>query len=157
MVTDDDGSYVNGDVNEFDSHLVIDENKTRSRPQLRFPQWFSGMGKRLLLSGIVAATTLGSFMWGFHFSVIAGAMLFVDDYFHLSALWHEVIVSLTIAGATIGAATAGELSDKLGRRKALMISAVLYAVGAVVMGMAFSHIFLVIGRTVVGLAIGMYT
>ena len=70
---------------------------------------FSKIRKHLCLSGIVVATTLGSLMWGFHFSVIAGAMLFVDDYFHLSTVWHEVIVSVTIAGAAIGAATAGEI------------------------------------------------
>ena len=117
---------------------------------------FSRIRKHLCLSSIVVATTLGSLMWGFHFSVIAGAMLFVDDYFQLSALWHEIIVSVTIAGATIGAVIAGELSDKLGRRRALMISAVLYGIGSVVMGSAFSQLFLVIGRTVVGMAIGMH-
>lgn len=109
------------------------------------------------IGAVVIASALGGILWGFYLSVIAGAMLFIDDYFHLSALWHEVIVSVTIAGASIGAVTAGALSDKLGRRKVLMISAVLYGVGGVVMAVAFSQTFLVIGRTLVGLAMGKFT
>ena len=105
-------------------------------------------------AGVVTASAFGGISWGFYLSVVAGAMLFVDDYFHLSALWHEIIVSVTIAGAAIGAVTAGALSDKLGRRKVLMISAVLYGIGGAVMAVAFSQVFLVIGRTFVGLAMG---
>ena len=108
------------------------------------------------IGGVVVVSALGGISWGFYLSVIAGAMLFVDDYFHLSALWHEIIVSVTIAGAAVGAVTAGALSDKLGRRKVLMISAVLYGMGGAVMAAAFSQVFLVIGRTFVGLAMGKF-
>ena len=113
-----------------------------------------GTRQQRYLSWIVATLALGSILWGFNVTVISGAMLFVDDYFNLSSLWHGVVVSVTIAGAAIGAVTAGALSDKFGRRRVLMISAVLYGVGAVVLGVAFSHLFLVIGRTLVGLGIG---
>jgi len=113
-----------------------------------------GTRQQRYLTWIVVTLALGSLLWGFNITVIAGAMLFIDDYFHLRALWHEIIVSVTIGGAAIGAVTAGALSDKLGRRIVLMISAVLYGMGAVVMALAFSQLFLVIGRTVVGLAIG---
>ena len=106
------------------------------------------------IGGVIVASGLGSISWGFYLSVIAGAMLFVDDYFHLSALWHKIIVSVTIAGGAVGAVTAGALSDKLGRCKVLMISAALYSIGGAVMAAAFSRVFLVIGRTFVGLAMG---
>lgn len=113
-----------------------------------------GTRQQKYLSWIVITLALGSLLWGFNVTVIAGAMLFVDDYFHLSALWHEIIVSVTIAGAAVGAVAAGALSDKWGRRKVLMVSAVLYGVGAVVLAAAFSQLFLVLGRILVGLAIG---
>ena len=106
------------------------------------------------LSWIVITLALGSLLWGFNVTVIAGAMLFVDDHFYLSALWHEVIVSVILAGAVVGAVAAGTLGDNFGRRKVLMVSAVLYGVGAVVLAVAFSQLFLVIGRVLVGLAIG---
>lgn len=108
------------------------------------------------IGGVVIVSALGGISWGFYLSVIAGAMLFIDDYFHLSALWHEIIVSVTIAGAAIGAAGAGSLSDRFGRRKVLMISALLFGVGGAVMAVAFSQVFLVIGRTIVGLSMGKF-
>ena len=107
------------------------------------------------VNGIVATSSLGSFLWGYNFSVIAGAMLLIDDHFNLSVLWHEAIVSVLVGGATVGAAIAGTLNDKFGRWKVMMLSAILYLVAAVVMALAFSEILLVIGRTIAGLALGM--
>ena len=106
------------------------------------------------IGGVVLVSALGGISWGFSLSVIAGAMLFIDDYLDLTALWHETIVSVTIAGAAIGSVTAGTISDVLGRRKVLMISSVLCGIGSAVMTAAFSQVFLVIGRTIVGVAIG---
>ena len=107
------------------------------------------------VNGIVAISSLGSFMWGYSFSVIAGAMLFIDDHFHLSVLWRETIVSVLVGGATFGAGIAGTLNDKFGRWKIMMTSAILFGISAVIMALAFSEVFLVIGRTIAGLALGM--
>ena len=107
------------------------------------------------ITGIVATSSLGSFLWGYKFSVIAGAVLLIDDHFNLSVLWHEAIVSVLVGGATVGAAIAGTLNDKFGRWKVMMLSAILHVVAAVVMALAFSEVFLVIGRTIAGLAIGI--
>ena len=112
--------------------------------------------QRRYIAGIVATSSLGSFLWGYNFSVIAGAMLLIDDHFNLSVLWHEAIVSVLVGGATVGAAIAGTLNDKFGRWKVMMLSAILNVVAAVVMAFAFSETFLVIGRTVAGFAIGIY-
>ena len=107
------------------------------------------------VNGIVAISSLGSFIWGYSFAVIGGAMLLIDDHFNLSVLWHETIVTMLVVGATVGAAIAGTLNDKFGRWKVMMTSAILHIVAAVVMALAFSEVFLVIGRAVAGLALGM--
>ena len=106
------------------------------------------------INGIVATSSLGSLIWGYHFSVLAGAMLLIDDHYNLNVLWHEVIVSVLVAGATIGAAVAGWLSDKFGRWKMMMCTAVLYGVGAIIMATSFSKFCLVVGRGIAGLALG---
>ena len=135
-----------------------EESRCNQRERQLKPQWCCGAIFRdsttKWIGGVVIASALGGISWGFYLSVIAGAMLFVDDYFSLSVLWHEIVVSVTIAGAAVGAVTAGALNDKLGRRKVLMISALLYSVGGAVMAAAFSQVFLVIGRTLVGLGMG---
>ena len=107
------------------------------------------------VSGIVAISSMGNFIWGYSFAVIGGAMLLIDDHFDLSVLWHETIVTMLVVGATVGAAIAGTLNDKFGRWKVMMTSAMLHIVAAVVMALAFSEVFLVVGRTIAGLALGM--
>ena len=131
----------------------------QTEAQVKVGRWFGTILRDSTvkwIGGVVIASALGAISWGFYLSVISGAMLFVDDYFELSALWHEIIVSVTIAGAAVGAVVAGALNEKLGRRKVLMISAVLYGIGAAVMAAAFSQVFLVIGRSLVGLGMGEY-
>jgi len=110
--------------------------------------------QRRYMNGIVATSSLGSLLWGYHFSVIAGAMLLIDNHYNLDVLWHELIVSILVGGATIGAATAGWLSDKFGRWKMMMCTAVLYGLGAIIMATSFSKFCLMVGRAIVGLALG---
>ena len=140
------------------SHLITPEEQEpkNSLTRLRglFPFSFKTRQRRYI-NGIVAVSSLGSFLWGYNFSIMGGAMLFIDDHFNLSVLWHEAIVSLLVGGATVGAAIAGTLNDKFGRWKVMMLSAILNIVAAVVMAFAFSEVFLVIGRTIAGLALGM--
>ena len=107
------------------------------------------------IGAIVASTSLGCLLWGYQISIMAGAMLLVDDHYQLSVLWHEVIVSILLGGATVGAAIAGWLSDKFGRWKMMMCTAVLYGVGAIIMATSFSKFCLVVGRAIAGLALGM--
>ena len=128
-----------------------------SRPKAKVWKSFpcTKIRQRRYIIGIVATSSLGSFLWGYNFSVIAGAMLLIDDHFNLNVLWHETIVSALVGGATVGAAIAGTLNDKFGRWKVMMLSAILHTIAAVVMALAFSEIFLVIGRTIAGLAIGI--
>ena len=123
-----------------------------ARPR-QFPYARTRQGR--YISGIVATTSLGSFLWGYNFSIVSGAMLLIDDHFNLSVLWHETIVSVLVCGGTVGAAIAGTLNDKFGRWKVMMMSAILHVVAAVVMALAFSKILLVIGQVIAGLSIGM--
>jgi len=107
-----------------------------------------------LVYGIVATSALGSFLWGYNLSAIAGALLLINVHFHLDALWQGIIVSIMIAGATVGAATAGILNDKLGRWKVMMMSAILFGVGALVMAFSFSKVYLTVGRAISGIGLG---
>ena len=107
-----------------------------------------------LVYGILAASAFGSFLWGYNLSVIAGAMLLINEHFPIDVLWHGIIVSILIAGATVGAATAGMLNDRLGRWKMMMMSAIMFCVGALVMAFSFSKVYLAVGRAISGIAIG---
>ena len=107
-----------------------------------------------MVYGIFTMSALSSFLWGYNLSAIAGAMLLITEHFHLDVLWRSVIVSILIGGATVGAATAGMLSDRFGRWKVMVMAAVLLIAGALVMGFAPSKECLAVGRAISGIGVG---
>ena len=99
--------------------------------------------------------SLAGLMFGLDIGVIAGALAFIGKAFGADTRTQEWIVSIMMAGAAAGAAGAGMLSYRLGRRKSLLIGAVLFVAGALLCAFAGSVTTLMIGRVVLGLAIGI--
>jgi SP family galactose:H+ symporter-like MFS transporter len=104
---------------------------------------------------IIAATAaLGGLLFGYDTGVISGALLFLRKAFHLSSLMQGVVTSIALAGAAGGAAFAGPLADRFGRRPILLATAVVFVAGAVVSALAGSLVQLLAGRLLVGIGIG---
>lgn len=98
---------------------------------------------------------LGGLLFGYDTGVISGAELFFKNDFTLSVFALEVIVSGVLAGAAVGALAGGRLADLFGRRTLLIVTALIFAAGAVVCAVAPSPSILIIGRIIVGLGIGL--
>ncbi|CAN6209325.1 unnamed protein product [Urochloa humidicola] len=67
----------------------------------------------------------------------------------------ELIVSMAVAGAIIGAAVGGWATDRFGRRASILAADSLFFAGAAVMASATGPAQLVVGRVLVGLGVGM--
>ena len=104
---------------------------------------------------IAAVAALGGLLFGYDTGVISGALLFIRKVMDLSPTTEGVVVAIALAGAALGAATAGLLSDRAGRRTVILGAAGLFVVGAVISGVAQVVVTLLIGRFIVGLAIGV--
>jgi SP family galactose:H+ symporter-like MFS transporter len=104
---------------------------------------------------IAAVAALGGLLFGYDTGVISGALLFIRQVMSLSPTMQGMVVAIALAGAAIGAATAGYLSDRNGRRLVILGAGLLFIAGAVISAVAQSVIVLVIGRFLVGLAIGV--
>jgi len=87
--------------------------------------------------------------------VISGAVIFIKQQFALSTFPQELVVSMVLAGATIGALSGGKLADRFGRRTTLLGTSLIFVVGALICAAAVSFSMLVAGRVVVGLGIGL--
>jgi MFS family permease len=113
------------------------------------------LGSRRFVYLAAAFAGLGGLLFGYDTGVISGAELFFKNDFSLSVFALEVIVSCVLAGAAVGALAGGRLADLYGRRTLLIVTAVIFAVGAMVCAAASSPGVLIFGRIIVGLGIGL--
>jgi MFS transporter, SP family, sugar:H+ symporter len=97
---------------------------------------------------------LGGLLFGYDTGVISGAILFITKDFGLSPFMQGAIVAALLLGAMLGAALAGPLSDRMGRKRLIMIAGITFTVGALAAAAAPSAWPLVGARFVIGLAVG---
>ena len=106
----------------------------------------------MLTSGI---TALGGLLFGYDTGVVSGALLFLkSSYGGLSSFQEELVTSLLLVGAMIGALVAGRVSDAIGRRPAVLITALIFVVGVLLAAFAPALPALLLARVVIGLAVG---
>lgn len=98
--------------------------------------------------------TIGGLLFGYDTGIVSGSMLLIKDYFELSTIWQELIVSGTVAAAAVFSLFAGFMCDFFGRKVTIMVASVVFVAGAVIMGAAENKEMLLAGRIVVGIGIG---
>lgn len=113
----------------------------------------SRSGKRFVYV-VACVAALGGLLFGYDIGIISGALLFIENDFPLTPFLTGVVVSSILIGAVFGAGTSGALGDKLGRRKMVLIAAVIFAAGAVGMALSPTIGVLIFFRIVTGLAVG---
>jgi MFS transporter, SP family, sugar:H+ symporter len=106
-------------------------------------------GRRIFFFG-----ALGGLLFGYDTGVISGAILFITKDFGLSPFMQGAIVAALLLGAMIGAGLAGPLSDRMGRKRLIIIAGITFTVGALAAAAAPSAGALVAARFVLGLAVG---
>lgn len=109
--------------------------------------------KWLILVG--AVITVAGILFGYDQGVISGALRGIENSFSVSTTTTEIITSWVTLGALVGALVAGVTADKIGRRAALLLAGGLFVAGAIIEGVAPSTEILVVGRLVVGFAVGI--
>ena len=108
---------------------------------------------KVFLIAIIAAT--GGLLFGFDTGVISGALPFLKEHWNLSDKALEWVTTTVLIGAILGAITSGRLSDYLGRKKMIIINAVIFLVGALGCSFARNVGILIAMRIIVGVAIGI--
>lgn len=104
---------------------------------------------------ICITVALGGLLFGFDTAVISGAIQLIKTQFALDTAMEGWLVSSGLAGCIAGVLVTGLLSDRIGRRKTILLSAILFMVSAI--GCAFPPGFaaLVIARMIGGVGVGM--
>jgi sugar porter (SP) family MFS transporter len=97
---------------------------------------------------------LGGILYGFDMGVIAAALIYVRDSFHLSTVMQEVLVIAVLVGVMIGALIGGTVADRIGRRKTLIWGAVLFILGSILAPLSPNVYVLFVARGLLGIAVG---
>ena len=102
-----------------------------------------------------AVAALGGFLFGFDTGIISGALLFIKQEFGLSAGLQQLVVGSLLLAAVVGALLGGPISDAWGRKRTLILAALVFGVGALVASFSPNLAVLVVARVLLGLAIGI--
>src|SRR6056297_2369370 len=87
-------------------------------------------GSLLYLTGAVIVAALGGLLFGYDTAVISGAIGFVQTHFGLTPAMKGWGAASALAGCVGGVCVAGIFSDRLGRRRTLILAAVLFLISA---------------------------
>ena len=107
-----------------------------------------------------AITAIGGLLFGYDTGVISGVLLYLPNDLGygpahpMSSLAKELVTSLLLIGAVIGALFAGRIADRIGRRQAILIAAVIFIIGVLLAAFTPDFATLLVARIVIGLAVG---
>ena len=111
--------------------------------------------KRLIIYFIGFTAALAGLLFGLDIGVISGALPFVKNAFKLSVESEGTLVSALLWGAVIGTLISGILSSKLGRRKTMLVSALIFVLGSILCAVSPSEHLLIGARLFLGVAVGV--
>ncbi|OVE62028.1 D-galactose transporter GalP [Klebsiella variicola] len=114
-----------------------------------------GRSNKTMTFFVCFLAALAGLLFGLDIGVIAGALPFIANEFQISAHTQEWVVSSMMFGAAVGAVGSGWLSFKLGRKKSLMIGAILFVAGSLFSAAAPNVEILLVSRVLLGLAVGV--
>ena len=97
---------------------------------------------------------LGGILFGYDLGVISGVLVFITKVWHLSSFDKGMVTASLSVGAMIGAAVASKMNNQLGRRKSIMVAAVVVIIGTLLASFSPSLAMLTISRLIIGLGVG---
>lgn len=113
----------------------------------------AGKGYTYFVSFVAA---IGGFLFGYDLAIIAGAQIFLRDYFHLNPGQYGFATSSAILGCILGPTLGASLSDRVGRKVVLLTAGLLFIAGALGTALpssiAMFNVFRILGGVGVGLA-----
>jgi SP family xylose:H+ symportor-like MFS transporter len=117
------------------------------------PQNTTGSPHYVALVTVVAA--LGGLLFGYDTAVIAGAIGFLQTHFDLDPTLKGWAASSALLGCVIGVSFAGIFSDRMGRKKTLVLSAILFLVSAIGTAIPKEFSVFVVFRMLGGIGVGV--
>lgn len=107
-----------------------------------------------LIIAIVAVATIGGLLFGYDSGAVNGTQDGLKSTFALSEGGLGFTVGSLLIGCFIGAFLAGRLADLIGRRNVMILTAILFLIGALIQGFSHEQWIFVVARIAGGMAVG---
>jgi sugar porter (SP) family MFS transporter len=107
------------------------------------------------LAVVLVVVLFSGGLFGYDQGVISGALHGIRQTLSLSAMMIEVVTSWVTLGALFGALVSGELADRIGRKRTVLIAGAMFTLGALVQALAPDTMILVAGRLIIGAGVGV--
>ena len=105
---------------------------------------------------ICSIASIAGFLFGYDLNVMIGGLIFLIRHFELTPVQLGFAVSCATLGSAAGAVIGGYVSDRLGRKKTLALTAIIFAFGSIGTAIPTTitqfDVFRIIGGIGVGLA-----
>jgi sugar porter (SP) family MFS transporter len=111
-------------------------------------------GSIVYVSLVCVVAAIGGLLFGYDTAVISGAIGFLQTRFTLDPKWMGWAASCALVGCIVGVSFAGVLSDFLGRKKVLILSAIFFLVSAIGTALPRSLTEFIIFRIIGGIGVG---
>ncbi|KAL6974406.1 hypothetical protein U1Q18_028588 [Sarracenia purpurea var. burkii] len=131
----------------------IDDESPKHKPSSsRRRRRRDSLNKYALACAILASTN--SILLGYDIGVMSGAVLYIKDNLKITSTQVEILVGSLNVCSLIGSFASGKTSDMIGRRYTIVLAAATFLLGALLMGLAPSFLFLMVGRVIAGIGVG---
>ncbi len=103
---------------------------------------------------LITVAGLGTLFDSLDVGIVSFVIAALIQAWSLNAFWAGVVGSINLVGMAIGAAVAGSISDRIGRRQIFMLTLLIYSVATGLSGLSIALWMLLLCRFVVGLGLG---
>ncbi|GAA1826711.1 sugar porter (SP) family MFS transporter [Microlunatus capsulatus] len=107
---------------------------------------------RMLMAAVVSA--ISALLYGYDTGIISGALLQISEDFTIGTGMEQVIAASILFGAVLGAFVCSRLSERLGRRRTVLLVSAVFVVGSLACAVAPNAAGLSLARVVLGFAVG---
>jgi len=104
---------------------------------------------------ITAIASLGGVLFGYDSGCIAGALPQIQESLELNSWRSEWVVSTLYVGACFGAVVGGSICDLFGRRTTILLTDVVFVLGAACLFLSTTYAHIIMGRFIVGIAVAV--
>lgn len=137
----------------MDAELQLLEEQVHTLPKSRFE--LSLANPALFTYILVAFASMGGLLSGLDQSLISGANLYLPKDLHLSDSLNSLVNAGMPLGAVGGALILSPANEYLGRRMAIIVSCILYTIGAALEAGAINFGMIFAGRFILGMGVGL--